>query len=268
VDVTEGKNVINDPYSFSVSAADITTGAQAQPRWVNAGEQVLVPTRYQLLVTEAQGRGLHCFDFYSKDYCISDQHIAKPYTTYNWTDSTAHTWMSIAQSIKKADSSEESFPVHTRGRPLQLHVETKINVCFVGDSHSRELFFTAQRAFKRNRIITFTFVPSIFPLVFSAEQLENNFCSVAVMSFGQWSLSPYAESPVTIDAIQSELQAAFAETKNAIARIFFRSENYNGIGGHVRFCPHKDFRTPRSTRSTLLCVCYVRKARGGYRSST
>jgi hypothetical protein len=183
---------------------------------------------------------------YHQDYCITDRTVAKPYASYNWTDVRTHQWLSVAHSVKIKDSSLSGTGKVDLGRPLQRIAPGKVNICLVGDSHSRELFYMAQKGFTRNRLVTFTFVPSIFPLVFSADQLDQNLCSVAVISFGQWSLSSLTDSPVTIDAFKSEMQAVFADLaeKASSTRVFFRSENYNGLGAHVRLCPHSDFRTP------------------------
>jgi hypothetical protein len=245
-DVADSRNVINGPYSFPISAADIIDDSPHQPRWKNTGDQVLVPTRYQLLFAEAESKGLYCIGVFQKDYCILDKNVAKPYTSYNWTDGKAHLWLNVAHGVKKSGASTVNTRAHALGRPLQLNVLSKMNVCFVGDSHSRELFFMAQRKYGENKAVTFTFVASIFPLVFSTAVLQQNLCSVAVISFGQWSLSPYAESPVSIDAFWSEMKDMFAAIKASptSTRLFFRSENYNGLGGHVRRCPHADHRTP------------------------
>jgi hypothetical protein len=229
-DASNGQNVINEPYSFTVNTAEGTP----QPRWKNNGDQVLVPTRYQMHITEARSKGLSCAAMYDQNYCITEQTIAQQYRSYSWTDDNTHHWLSVARSVKLVDAS------------LSPTTTGKINICLVGDSHARELFFMAQKKFSVSDLVTFTFVTSIFPLTFSADQLQQNLCSVAVLAFGQWSLSPYTVSPVTIDAIKSELQAVFADIagKEASTRVFFRTENYNGLGAHIRLCPNQDHRTP------------------------
>jgi hypothetical protein len=195
-------------------------------------------------ITEARSKGLTCAAMYNKDYCITDRSIARTYASYSWTDTRKRQWLSIAHTVKTDVASLSSLPTRGRGRPQQVNIKGRVNICFVGDSHSRELFYVAQRRFGRSRLVTYTFVATTFPLLFSADQLQRNMCSVAVMCFGQWPLSQFAESPVTIDAIRSEFQAAFVEAKKATARVFFRSENYNGLGAHIRLCPHQDHRTP------------------------
>jgi hypothetical protein len=60
-----------------------------------------------------------------------------------------------------------------------------VNICFIGDSHSRELTWHAWDYVEAMSVVTFTYNMSLFPPLFSTDLLTQHQCSVAVISYGQ-----------------------------------------------------------------------------------
>jgi hypothetical protein len=131
------------------------------------------------------------------------------------------------------------------------NITYSINVCFVGDSHARELMLNAAEYANTTAYITFTLVVAIFPTVFTPSLFLNHKCSIAVLSFGQWPLTQFAPTPFTLSLFTTQVQTVMDkittyQVEGGTTKVFFRTENYNGLAARMTKCPHQDYRTPPS----------------------
>jgi hypothetical protein len=88
----------------------------------------------------------------------------------------------------------------------------------------------------------------VFPTAFTTAVFRRNKCSVAVVTFGQWSLSKFAPTPFKLGLFSEQMQSVMSkiaayQAEDGRTKIFFRSENYNGLSARMTKCPHEDYRT-------------------------
>jgi hypothetical protein len=150
----------------------------------------------------------------------------------------------VRQALRQLVTPEPSVEAAQGGDGAQT--THHVNICFIGDSHSRELTWHSWDYVEAMSAVTFTYIMSLFPPLFSTDLLAQHQCSIAVVSYGQWSLSYHAVSPRTEDAYRAEMLGVMKKftAYAGPAKIFFRSENYNGMGDSIRACPHVDYRFP------------------------
>jgi hypothetical protein len=229
--------VINLPYEVLVPVSRKL--AKLHPRWVletDKGPAQLLPTRHQRLVKEAKKEGLQCKVNTGSKFCNGDLADTAPYDVYRWVDGP--TWRAEAQSVfDKYTVQNAAYEVQSGGK----HV---INVCFVGDSHSRMMI---DYQFLMPKFIQFTYVFSIFPVVFNTSLLETHRCSVAVISHGLWTLtrSPYVHMKACFQREQEGLVSRLLQwRKPGGPRLYFRSENHNGLLADTVQCGGVDLRSP------------------------
>jgi hypothetical protein len=229
------KNVIIEPYSFNVAAGEVSASTVATSRWKNnAAAATFVSTRYQKLAEESDG-SIPCENLYAGIYCAPNPAELMAYNAYKWVDQPL--WLPIAQEVHTRVSARTR---HQKGQTSSL----RFNICFIGDSHSRELTFNGWDHPDAVGYITFTFVMNLFPTLLDLTQLATHECSIAVISYGQWPLSQFAPTPFRADEFQAQLSVVGTKISDyqGPIKIFYRSENFNGLSAHGGACPSKDHR--------------------------
>jgi hypothetical protein len=103
-------------------------------------------------------------------------------------------WLPIAQDLHTRLSKATH---HSKGHAHATSL--RFNVCFLGDSHSRELTFNGWDHAQATGYIQFTFVMNLFPALINLAQLAAFECSIGVFSYGQWPLSQFAPTPFRAD---------------------------------------------------------------------
>lgn len=91
------------------------------------------------------------------------------------------------------------------------------------------------------------YIQSHVPPQFNMSALSYYQCSVAVITYGQWLASMQTGVPYTRTRYKKEMNALMLSLSsakfNGPTKIFFRSENYNGLGYYYTRCPPIDYRT-------------------------
>jgi hypothetical protein len=259
VDASYRKNVISGPYSFTVQPATTPANTTPVPRWRNTAAPTFLPTRYQKLIAEPLD-GLTCKEHFADIYCAPEVQELVPYKAYHWVDQPA--WQPRARQVLQQRVTPDK-PTDA-AIPSSAQPAFQVNICFVVDSHSRELTWHAWDYVDAISVVTFTYIMSLFPPLFSTDLLDKHQCSIAVVSYGQWSLGYHAVSPRTENAYRAEMQGVMQKFSayQGHARIFFRSENYNGMGDFIRACPHIDYRFPPAIDSLNKVIRDVAAACG------
>jgi hypothetical protein len=167
----------------------------------------------------------------------------EPYSRYEWVDgvngSAAILSFSAAEEVHASDASATP----------STH---RINICFVGDSHSRELALSAKEHVHTttdHHRVTFTMVVNLLPSFFHTDLFHEHKCSIAVLSFGQWPLSEFALAPFTLSNFTREMGRVMSDiaayhVSGGVTRTFLRTENYNGLAARIARCPTSDYRSP------------------------
>jgi hypothetical protein len=261
-DTHYGRNVVTGLYSFDVSAESVPKTTQPSPRWILSKNSHAAPTalatRHQRLVNEPRGN-LKC-DVIAEHYCLTDlDEEIKPYLAYEWVDGP--TWIEQAKEVISSltTATSQSDSANAPKGPRQL-----INICFVGDSHSRMLYVQAYYALqqlKRAEVldgVAVTYIFALFPPLFEAAMLEEHHCSVAVLSFGIWPLSS-SPVPYTAHMHRQQMQELLSGliSHGGAVQLFTRSENINGLGLFVDFCPGMDRRSPPAFDAVNLATKQV-----------
>jgi hypothetical protein len=229
-----GRNVVNLPYNFSVSVEVVV---KRRARWtLGSGEPALLPTRHQRLPSEPHP-GLSCAERYHEQYCVGEEAELMQHQAYNWTDGAD--WMPLAEAVrtrltKQANSSNES--------------EHSLYVCFVGDSHSVKMTTSLGIITEVMNVswITGKTLHEPFAVLVDPSSIDQAPCSVAVLSFAIWPLvhSPYPHTP-KVHKEQIERLLGLVTAYGGPTKIFFRSENINGLGVFADQCPAgRDRRSP------------------------
>jgi hypothetical protein len=261
-DIHYGRNVVTGPFSFDVTGAVTSTTTQPFPRWVLSKNSPAVPTalptRHQSLVNEPRGN-LKC-EVIAERYCRPDkEEDIKPYLVYEWADGP--NWIEQAKEVYSGLTTATAQSDSANGIEQSRQL---INICFVGDSQSRLLYMHAYYSFqyyKQAKVhdgLAATYIFSPFPPLFEAAMLEEHHCSVAVLSFAIW---PLSSSPVPYTAhihrLQMQELLSGLTSHGGTARLFTRSENINGLGLFVDFCPGMDRRSPPAFDAVNLATKQV-----------
>jgi hypothetical protein len=105
----------------------------------------------------------------------------------------------------------------------------------------------AEQRYRMPKFIQFTYVLSLFPVVLNVSLLETHRCSVAVISHGLWTLarSPYVHMKTCFQREQEGLVSRLQQwRKPGGPRLYFRSENHNGLLARAVTCGETDLRSP------------------------
>jgi hypothetical protein len=230
------RNVLNAPYSFTVAVSEASAMSSATPRWKNGETATFLPTRYQKLAVE-QDASIMCKNgsIYANLYCAPNPAELVGFNAYKWVDQAP--WLPTAQELHTRLS---NAAYRMKGQAALL----RFNICFMGDSHSRELTFNGWDYAEAVGYITFTFVMNLFPSLLDLAQIALHECSIVVIGYGQWPLSQYAPAPFREDSYRAQLRTVGNEIRSyrGPAKIFYRSENYNGLSAHGGACPSRDHR--------------------------
>lgn len=227
-----GRNILTLPYSFTVAV----TGTP-RPRWKRAaGVSVPLATRHQRFPSEPHP-GLKCDERYAVHFCRGEEAELVPYLAYDWTDPPS--WLKAAMDV------HESFTMTPNGKTR----EDVINVCFVGDSHSGNLFYGMVDALNPLNLTWLrpSTIDTPFPVQFNVSMLDEKHCSVAIFSFAIWPLSnsPFPHTAEVHFQQMTTLIEDVQKNYHGPARMFFRSENINGLGAWTGQCPaNHDRRSP------------------------
>lgn len=227
------QNVVNLPYSVHL---DAESDCAVRPRWrwhsynnKAAHIPALLPTRHQRTMTELK-RGEHCESGWIPGYCndFAESDVVQ-YLKYDWVD--APDWQSlVAPAIATAVNA--TLPV--------------IRICYVGDSHARELFNAAVRLPQNKHKMVHIRLSKALPSMFNESVLAQHMCSVAVITFGQWMFSNKVP-PITMGRYALEVRKIMLQltpsTYSGSTKIFFRTENLNGLGARYASCPPTDYRS-------------------------
>jgi hypothetical protein len=174
---------------------------------------------------------------YAEVFCAPNAAEIVPYNAYKWVDQPA--WLPLAKELH-GRLSRTSHHARSAGQSPPL----RINVCFLGDSHSRELTANGWDHADAVGYVTFTFVMSLFPPLLDLSQLGTHECSIVVIGYGQWPLSQFAPTPfraVDFQPLLMQVGKKIRDYKGPV-KIFYRSENYNGLSAHGGACPSRDHR--------------------------
>jgi hypothetical protein len=168
-------------------------------------------------------------------YCYPEWPEIDPYFIYSWIDGPD--WVEMAQKTKISPAVKQESDTN--------NPQYVVNICFVGDSHSRQMYFDSLERTDTRGKVTFTYIFSLFPPLFNATVLAEKHCSVAVISYGLWSLSrsPYPHTQRMHIAQMNGLIRKVVAYRGP-TRLFVRSENHNGLGSEVIACPGRDRRSP------------------------
>lgn len=225
--VQDGLNVINLPYSFTLTSPQKseTNPPVKRARWVlhNTTTPTLLPTRYQ---TRNCGDGV---------YCDAEWSDLEHHREYSWVDQPD--WrVPLKRILAKGDASG----VNTSA------VSAVVNVCFIGASHARELMLHGQELLKIGKLVQFVWIESKYPAHLNLAQLHQYDCSYAVIGYGQWPVSYYEKAPYTQQRFTHEMRAMMQTVKSysGTTLISMRSVNYNALGGIITYCPPVDHRSP------------------------
>jgi hypothetical protein len=229
-----GRNILTLPYNFTVQHPAVS--GPPRPRWKRAtGIPKPLATRHQRFPSEPHP-GLKCDKLYGPLQCASEEAELVPYLEYNWTD--AQPWLPTANVVLEKHSSYGR--THNKGR---------IIVCFVGDSHSYYLHVAVMELVASLKLpwLEATIIRSVFPVLFNVSSLDETHCSVAIFSFAIWPLM-YSPFPHTAEEHRRQITAMIDDVQRNYrgpSRMFFRSENINGLGRYAGWCPASyDRRSP------------------------
>lgn len=222
-DVHDGHNLITSPYSFNVTSEQTTKSKQ--PRWVLDSKESpsLLPTRYQ--------------EIGCAGYCEATSADTVQHNKYNWTDKP-----DFRPLLKSIQAQSHARRNNSATYMVAGHHE-KINICFVGASHSMELRSHAEKL--NLKFVAYSVPYSRFPDQFSAEMLSFYECSYAIIGYGQWP-GGLAEEPYNALRYETEMSAVLQEivASNTTTKVFVRSVNYNALGARYTACPPLDHRSP------------------------
>jgi hypothetical protein len=259
-------NQVNERYSFVVNDTDTDRTVPPLAHWRNTQPPIMLPTRHQRLVSEPRYRS-HCTKIIFDVYCFPEASEVEPDKNYTWVNGVNgladtervflyHTSTEDAAAKAKANDTMIGRNTSQIGAVAAVAVDVSnitysINVCFVGDSHARELMLNAAEYANSTTYITFTLVVVIFPTLFTPSLFLNHKCSIAVLSFGQWPLTQFAPTPFTLTLFTAQVQTVMDkiltyQAEGGSTKVFFRTENYNGLAARMTKCPHQDYRTPPS----------------------
>jgi hypothetical protein len=257
VDSHYNHNILTGLYSFVATGADaLATVRRHHPRWVLKADLRNQPkplvTRHMLLATEAHDLGKQCSVIHG--YCYAAKEDTVAYDEYEWTDGPT-TWVSDAKEAFDllGTTGMDGFPNTTATTISEKDsIPQVLNICFVGDSHSRMLYMAAymryQTRFKLEWLMT-TYILSHYPPAFDPIAFTERRCSVAVMAFAIWPLMTTHMAttlPYTAQRHLSQTEAMLQRIKQHLGatHVFMRSENINGQGPGVDQCPPVDRRSP------------------------
>lgn len=222
-DVHNGRNVLTLPYSFNVTSDE--TVKNNRPRWVS--DRTATPT---LLATRYQKIGC-------AGYCEATAADIALHNSYNWTDKPDF------RPLLKSIQAQSHARRNSNNNTMVPHRHEKINVCFVGASHSIELRLHAEKL--NLKFVSYSVPYSRFPDQFSVEMLSFYECSYAIIGYGQWP-GGLAEAPYNAQRYETEMSRLLKEivASNTTTKVFVRSVNYNALGARYTACPPLDHRSP------------------------
>jgi hypothetical protein len=271
-DAHYGRSVVTGPYSFDVAAATTVKTTQPRSRWVLSKSSHVVPsplpTRHQRFLNEPRGN-LKC-KVLAERFCLTDlDEEIKPYLAYEWAGGPS--WIEEAKQVHASLTTSTLFGQMAGSEDGARSNGSRglINICFVGDSHSRMLYTHAYATFQHLkeahilRDVAATYIFALFPPLLNATTLEEHHCSVAVMSFAIW---PLSNSPVPYTAhmhrVQMQELLKGLVSHSGAAQLFTRSENINGLGLFVESCPGMDRRSPPAFDAVHLATKQVSESLG------
>jgi hypothetical protein len=178
-------------------------------------------------------------------FCRSTDDDIKPYLAYDWVDGP--TWLTLAQQVF-GDQTVTTRSSSTANVAVAASEKMMINICFIGDSHSRGLYASSFAIFRDLGTVPWlaaTYVFALFPPLFDAAMLDEHHCSVAVFSFAIWPLSS-SPVPYTSHLHKAQMQDLLERVRShgSPTQIYTRSENINGLGFFASYCPSTERRTP------------------------
>ena len=251
-EVQEGRDVVTLPLPLHLEASTTSANSGAtnlmsrkQARWVYApptdkpelAAPAYLPTRYQ------KGCGLG-----GSVFCEAVESELWQHRLYKWTDGppwedTMNKYIAIKASARHNRISNNSEAV---------------NVCFVGDSHSRYLTAHAMELSVKVKGLQFVHTKQVnFPNEFSLHLIQEAGCNIVIFSMGQWLLSGRGHefghiTPYTATKFEAEMFPILEKfsnlqkntTNTSTVKVFIRSINYNGFGYFTTPCPPTDWRTP------------------------
>jgi hypothetical protein len=262
VQLTVTKPTLSESYSESESQSVYHEVRSPAPRWVLTGSKGAsdlstsittsnstlispLPTRYQRMC----GSKLCPLDHKSGSLA---QH--RRYRLVGQPD-----WFPLLQQLT---TQLEPFKWHLQesaggGEGSGIIHYRSINICFFGDSHTRMLLNAMQELYRAHfvkgfvplvyPVLNFKYTNVKFPHMFQTADLHSMQCSVVLLTSGQWMVSPLTNSVYNRTFLEQELHRMMDRATPPLytgpAKLFLRSENYNGMG-FLQNCSVRDFRTP------------------------
>jgi hypothetical protein len=241
--VENGRNVVTLPYATYLHPSD---GARRRPRWVqpNPALAAPLPTRYQMLIGKSP-RGASCKPNFHKTHCDSDPADITQHLSYAWADAPTFTGPLTVLLKRSTSSAAADTSVVAGGTATGASTDKVINICFVGDSHARDLVLYARLLKEPLSRVEIIRINSYFPQMFNTSIIDEYHCSIAVVSYGQWPLSVNLGKPWTKSRYSAEMRKMMETVKRyqGNCKFFIRSENYNGLGSYYTHCPAWDHRS-------------------------
>ena len=235
-EVQDGLNIVNLDYSMKLSASSARAQSSTQSsvnndtalssRWV-----LLDDANTKMLRTRYQHRKCD-----HNQYCEPNREEVAQHLQYEWVD--APDWkVAWKQVISRHKESTKLGVKETK---------TYVTVCFVGDSHAREISTHFPKI--DNGLVLPIFIEAKYPHTFNVAALAQHQCTYAVVAFGQWLVSYSEDVPYTAKqyttAMTTMMQQVSAPTYNGTTKTFFCSINYNALGAYITTCPPFDHRSP------------------------
>jgi hypothetical protein len=238
-EVQDGLNVVNLPFSLNLQASGSHAHTILEPstrkdavssRWVLSEPSFNdTSTNVKMLPTRYQKRNCD-----RNQYCEPTSQEVAQHNLYTWVG--APDWTVAWKQLMS----------HYGAGNVSKGMRFYTTVCFVGDSHAREL--SSHLPITKNDLIVPVFIQAKYPHTFDPATLKQHQCTYAVIAFGQWLVSYSEDEPYTAKRYESSMremmQLVSPPAFTGLSKVYFCSINYNALGAYITSCPPFDHRSP------------------------